>query len=321
MANDKIKVLYIAGWGRSGSTILGNILGELEGFVNVGELCKLWDFGLKRNWLCGCGVPFKECDFWSGIVREEFGCIDHVDLRGLIESGKVRSRYRYIPFMYLPGGGSVLRCFLKSFWKKQEAAYRRINEVTQSRVIVDSSKNPVYAFGLGRIPSIELYVVHLIRDPRATAYSLLRKKLNTHTGRYVGRNINPLRTIAEWIISNVASERMLKFVPNRCLKIRYEEFVRMPKETIRSIVDMVGESNSDFPFVDNRRVELSVQHTVAGNLNRFQIGIVELRPDDEWKIKMKQRDKHVVTAITWPLLLRYGYLFDTDRGRDDCGKC
>jgi hypothetical protein len=34
MANDKIKVLYIAGWGRSGSTILGNILGQVAGFFD-----------------------------------------------------------------------------------------------------------------------------------------------------------------------------------------------------------------------------------------------------------------------------------------------
>jgi len=32
------KVLYIAGWGRSGSTILDNVLGQLDGCFSTGEL-------------------------------------------------------------------------------------------------------------------------------------------------------------------------------------------------------------------------------------------------------------------------------------------
>ena len=35
---NRLKVLYIAGWGRSGSTILQNMLGEIEGFQPLGEL-------------------------------------------------------------------------------------------------------------------------------------------------------------------------------------------------------------------------------------------------------------------------------------------
>jgi len=32
------RVLYIAGWGRSGSTILDNVLGQVDGFFSAGEL-------------------------------------------------------------------------------------------------------------------------------------------------------------------------------------------------------------------------------------------------------------------------------------------
>ena len=37
------RVLYILGWGRSGSTVLGNILGEVDGFFCAGELHYLWE--------------------------------------------------------------------------------------------------------------------------------------------------------------------------------------------------------------------------------------------------------------------------------------
>ena len=33
-----VKVLYVAGLGRSGSTILANTLGQVEGFFSGGEL-------------------------------------------------------------------------------------------------------------------------------------------------------------------------------------------------------------------------------------------------------------------------------------------
>ncbi len=48
-------------------------------------------------------------------------------------------------------------------------------------------------------------------------------------------------------------------------------------------------------------------HSVSGNPDRFQEGIVELRSDDEWKRLMRARDRRVVTTTTWPLLLRYAY--------------
>lgn len=58
MMNEKIKVLYLAGWSRSGSTILSNILGEINGFFSTGEITYIWQRGLIINKLCGCDLPF-----------------------------------------------------------------------------------------------------------------------------------------------------------------------------------------------------------------------------------------------------------------------
>jgi hypothetical protein len=62
------------------------------------------------------------------------------------------------------------------------------------------------------------------------------------------------------------------------------------------------------PIVRGRELSLSVDHTVSGNPSRFRTGNIELRPDEEWKVKMRRADKNVVTALTAPLLLKYGYL-------------
>jgi hypothetical protein len=47
---------------------------------------------------------------------------------------------------------------------------------------------------------------------------------------------------------------------------------------------------------------------VSGNPSRFRTGKIELQLDEEWKVKMRGADKNVVTALTAPLLLKYGYL-------------
>src|SRR5215208_4373820 len=109
-----VKVLYIAGLGRSGSTILANTLGQIKGFFSGGELNFIWKHALIENRLCGCGRPSQECEFWG--------------------------------------------------------------PVSDSRVVVDTSKEPAYGYALGMVPAVDLRVLHLIRDPRAAAYSWAKKK-------------------------------------------------------------------------------------------------------------------------------------------------
>jgi hypothetical protein len=51
-----------------------------------------------------------------------------------------------------------------------------------------------------------------------------------------------------------------------------------------------------------------VAHSVCGNPDRLRTGVVELEDDDEWTAAMSGADRRFVTAMAWPLLLRYGYL-------------
>ncbi|MGH9058576.1 MAG: hypothetical protein ACRDZY_03535, partial [Acidimicrobiales bacterium] len=69
----RVKVLYIAGWGRSGTTILDSVLAQLHGFCSVGELRWLWDRGLTEGWPCGCGAKVAVCEFWKQAVDLAFG--------------------------------------------------------------------------------------------------------------------------------------------------------------------------------------------------------------------------------------------------------
>src|SRR5262252_9835277 len=66
-------VLYIAGSGRSGSTLLERALGEIPGFVNVGELIDLYRRVAEHGERCGCGQEFARCPFWSRVGERAVG--------------------------------------------------------------------------------------------------------------------------------------------------------------------------------------------------------------------------------------------------------
>ncbi|HEY6175374.1 MAG TPA: hypothetical protein VIX73_13045, partial [Kofleriaceae bacterium] len=68
-----VKVLSINGWCRNGSTIIGNLLNEVDGFFHVGELHFLWKnaYGDGSNTRCGCGLDLVRCPIWSRVLEAE----------------------------------------------------------------------------------------------------------------------------------------------------------------------------------------------------------------------------------------------------------
>jgi hypothetical protein len=68
-----VRVLYLTGWLRTGSTLLGNVLGELPEVAHVGELHYLWRNGVLRtgtNSLCGCGKDLLDCPVWAQVLGQ-----------------------------------------------------------------------------------------------------------------------------------------------------------------------------------------------------------------------------------------------------------
>jgi hypothetical protein len=159
------------------------------------------------------------------------------------------------------------------------------------------------------VPGVELYVLHLVRDPRAVAYSWLKKKVQPVTGGVEGymHRYDASRSSVMWEAWNLSAELLWRRSPGRYMMLRYEDFVRAPRETVGRIVGMLGEGDRRLPFVSEREAELGLSHTISGNPNRFDTGTIELRPDREWASKMRSRDRALVTLLTLPLLARYGY--------------
>ena len=306
--DDRIKVLYIAGLGRSGSTLLGNVLGQVDGFVSVGEIRSIWQHGFILNKVCGCGALFSECEFWQPILDEAYGGMNKVDPYKMTELRESWVRTMHIPLMLVPPGRRFVKRRLAEYVDNLEKLYRAVWTVTGRRVIVDTSKFPSYGFTAGMAPSVEMYVVHLVRDPRAVAYSWLRKKLmpDPTTPEYITQD-TPASSSLRWAARNVGAELFWGLSKERYVLLRYEDFIAEPQKTIRRILKLVGEEATPLPHVGEHEVQLGINHNIWGNPNRFQTGPVRLKPDDEWASGMRSRDKAVVTALTLPLLAWYGY--------------
>src|SRR3954471_11974980 len=91
------RVLYVAGTGRSGSTLLARILDRADGVFAAGEVRYLWQRGLVEDRLCGCGERFTECPFWSDVLERAFGAQGPVDARRVMAEQRAVTRLRHVP--------------------------------------------------------------------------------------------------------------------------------------------------------------------------------------------------------------------------------
>ena len=307
MSEERVKVLYVVGLGRSGSTILSNSLGQIGGYFSAGELNFIWRHNVIENRLCGCGRPFRECPVWTRVMEEAFGGMDGIDPREMMRLQASGTRTRHIPLMLTARGDRILKERLEKLLINYGRLYGAIGSVTGSRVIVDSSKEPAHGYAMSLVPGVDFRVVHLIRDPRAAAYSWLKKKPQPDTdAREHMARFSPAKSSALWDSWNASAEALWRRTPERYLRLRHEDFVADPRTSLERILGLLG-ATAELPLAGEREVRLGVSHTVSGNPNRFETGAVELRPDREWISEMSPRDRALVTALTLPLLYRYGY--------------
>jgi hypothetical protein len=307
----RVPILYIGGSGRSGSTLVERVVGQLPGVVPVGELVFLWSRGVREDRLCGCGERFHACSFWQGVGREAFGGWDRVDLDEVLALQRRLDRNRYIPLMLAPAASVSYRRDLARYAEYLLPVYRAASVASGARLLVDSSKHASTAFLLGRLGGLDLRVLHLVRDSRGVAYSWTKqvRKPGTVEGEpsHMPR-LNPGSQSLYWVAFNLMFEALpASGVPT--MRLRYESFLRDPRTETERVSRFSGlETDAgSFAFLDDGVVELAANHSVSGNPMRFATGRVELRLDDAWRRDMPKRQAAIVSGVTAPLRWRYGY--------------
>jgi hypothetical protein len=314
-----VRVLFIGGLGRSGSTLLDRALGQLDGVWSVGELVHVWQRGLEENNLCGCGRRFRDCAFWRLVGEVAFGGWDTLDVDEVLALKRAVDRNRYVPLMVLPALWPPYRARLRRYLELLERLYDAVRQVAGATaegrstgpLLVDASKHASHAFLLRRLPGVELRLVHLVRDSRGVAFSWtkLMRRREVVDGDALMATDTPLRMSARYLAHN-SLFHLLDRLGVATLLLRYESLVHQPARQLRRVLAHAGRPAADgeLGFVGDGWIELGPSHALAGNPMRFERGRVPLRLDEEWRGKMRRRHRLLTVGSTWPLLLRYGYL-------------
>lgn len=300
-----VKLLSVAGYGRSGSTLLDRVLGRIDGVFSGGELRHIWREGFVENRRCGCGEPFRSCAFWNEVADRAFGGMARVDTSSILELKDRVDRPWLIPRIVTARGGAFGRR-VDAYTDVLRRLYRAIADASGCDVVVDSTKDVSHVYLQTHIGEpVRLYALHLVRDPRGAAHSWARTKYHPGWGRDMQR-YGPLRAGLEWTAINGASSLVRSRVP-RYASLRYEDLAADPRGAVGSVLRLLDEEGRTPPWTGERTIELGIDHTVAGNPIRFHRGALEIRADEEWRERMPPGTKALVTGATAPLLRTYGF--------------
>lgn len=305
--DNPIKVVYILSNGRSGTTLLDLLLGAHPNVWTLGEAQILpWELKNRRA-PCGCGEPIERDDFWqpllSEIPLETTGY--HVGyFRNERQVGKV------LRWSHLPG---LLRGRVSPDWEraareyaaKNEKFFRVAHRAAEERLgrtvkwLVDNSKDPYRLFWLQQSPQFDLRVVHLVKDPRAFVYSMVRRDLPG-----VSRKV--IRFTGRWIVENAIMQRLMKvcFLERHTFSLSYERLASDPASALKWIGNGLGLRYSDRLIENFRDYE---NHAISGNMMRWRDRDDEIRLDDRWRRNLPVPHIWFVSAVTRPFYELCGY--------------
>lgn len=273
-------LVYILGAGRSGSTVLGIVLGNLPGVFYGGELFA---------WPHFRGVPITDdpavARFWSDFAdRLPADAVHHTD------------DYYY----GLERWSALLR---PRFWTDRglrrrhrahtTALFPALRAATGATTIVDSSHFPL-RLGALRRHGHRLAIVHLVRDPRDVVRAL---------GRSEQRRA-PMHPVAAavycWVTALMSGYQYVRGRGLPRVTVRYEDLVDSPDATTRRLCEAVG--------LEYRAPDFD--HLVTGPLfngNRLRHSPeISLRPAARTRPRAAGMLR-VADLAVWPLRRWYGY--------------
>ncbi len=307
-----VRVLFLGGLGRSGTTLLERVLGELPGVCPLGEIVHLWQRDLRDGDRCGCGTAFTDCDFWARVGAEAFGGWENVDVDRVLELQHAVERTRYIPWLAAPRLPAGRRRLVVEYAEHYARLYRAAATVSGAQVLVDSSKHGALAYCLRWAPEVDLRVVHVVRDSRGVAYSWTKRVTRPESaGAAEMTRYTPGRSALLWNAHNAAFGLLRRRGVPMC-RVRYEELLANPRGVVHALARFAGLDEPPTDFLGRlpdgtEYADLRACHSAAGNPMRFTVGRVPLRRDDAWRDALHPGQRRLVAALTAPLLGVYGY--------------
>ena len=265
-------LIYIGGYGHSGSTLLESLLTASRDVIGCGEVVGAL-YNLQSARKCSCGRAAEDCPIWGSVVG----------------SANVEAR------------ADANRTHVSL-----DAALRG-RAANQYKAMIDSSKTAwrhVRApFQLRRTFGADFVLVHMVRDPKGAAWSVMQRSVRMRNSR--SQAFLCISAAAGWLIANIACETFRLMYPMQYRRLRYEDLVEAPRDAIKRLLEQVLPEGDlalqEVGAFDNR-------HQLHGNRMRVEaLSFADVRIDDGWKDAMPRQYQKLTGLITRPLARFYNY--------------
>lgn len=287
-----MKIIFIGSYPRSGSTILDVIIRKTKNsnFISIGEFFYVFEKGFTNNELCADGVKFLDHPFW----KEIFLNLGHERAAKELEFFK---NPLFFPIFFFIGciNKTILINFFPNLFQTLNTALERVYKNSGKRIIIDASKDPRQLFILTLLRNVDIEILHLIRDSRATAFSWKKKKIYKENVYFKKKSI--LRSSLRWMNDHL----WLILLAKINYKIPYKQLFYENLDKIHSFTFFEKKY-----YVDLKKEVSKFNIEIGGNVNKFT-NFKTINIDNEWKLKMKKIDSTFATFLTWPLIIYYNY--------------
>ncbi len=315
----KLKIVYIVGTGRSGSTLIDAVLGNSRKAVSTGELYDTISAQLG-NKLCSCGAKFRNCPFWSQVSSHYSDALETTTLYGMHKIHRRLERSALAPLRIMLT--TILRLKdIKDYKRFLHYIYAALRTVSGKSVIVDSSKNPLRGYLLSLLDSADVYYIHLVRDGRAALWSWMQtgtippfeipiRKYAHVTATSESRCYywyTPWLYSMSWVAYNLATQVALRLIQKKHVRIQYEQFVANPSHHIDLIGNLIDEDLCDLRNLIDVSSPLQIDHIISGNQLRLTRQLTLRKANEDWKRNLPDSYKKVFWMCAGWLARSYGY--------------
>lgn len=279
--NSKVKLIYLLGAGRSGTTLLATVLNTHDKIISTGEMHQFKEHlnGLKT---CSCGKKLNQCDFWKEVTID-FGN----EIAEELDYCERMEKHKNIPLLLLTNKKD------KRYLKTQERIFQKILKDKENISILDSSKYISRYLLLSKSKKFNVKGVYVVRDVRGVINSF-QKKVQTPK--------NPISTILYYSLINLFGQ-IVCWLDSKVIKVKYEDFVQDPINQLSVIYQHSLNGNDNVVTLPE---ELQIPHIIGGNRMKHKKKI-NIIPDYKWKQKISRKRQIIYYLAIWPLMVLNGY--------------
>ncbi len=302
----RLPVVFVAGSGHSGSTLLALLLDAHPEIACVGEASvkpRIRRRGDSAQAVCSCGTRIGECPFWTEVFSL-------VQAQGLaFGASEWTNDYRFEhPFMQRllnracgsRSGRALIRgsaSWLPGY-RQRVSAIDAVNmafmqaalTVSKARVFADTTKTMSRLLHLLRLPGLDIRVVGLVRDARGYAASAKR------------RGISPLDAAGTWRKDQEMIAALVRERPTLPFhQLRYEDLCASPDTVLRELWSFCGVQDVPIP-----QPLSATAHHVLGNSMRMA-GDIRIRVDQTWRQRLDDAEAAAVLGVAGELNRALGY--------------